>query len=231
MANHHRNRQSRPRRSRSFAVDGNLLRACRVASGWTQEDAAAKAGVSDRLVRKAESGGPLEIQSIAILAQLYSTTNRCLTPDDLLAESVAAPSGNWASSPASRAEALVRRFFDELWNQRRFEAIDELLSPDCVLHAEGRELRGRTATYRRAEELFAAFGEFAIDIQDLSSHDDLVVCRWRLRMMQTAIWCGCLPTGQRRIVHGSSWIRVESAWLIEGWDYWHEPLYGVVERG
>src|SRR5262245_420036 len=133
----------RRRRRRSFAVKAELLRACRLANGWTQEDAALKAGVSDRLIRKAESGGPLEIQSIASLAQLYSTAERRLTPDDLLAEPVAAGVAKSPSSTASHAETLVRRLFQELWNQRKFAAIDELLSPDCVLHAEGRDLHGR----------------------------------------------------------------------------------------
>jgi hypothetical protein len=106
----------------------------------------------------------------------------------------------------------VRRFFDELWNQHRLEVIDELLSPDCVLRAEGQERRGRAAAYQRATELFAAFGEFAIDIKDVTAHGDFVICRWR----------------QRLNVQGSSWVRVENGWLTEGRDYWHEPLYGVV---
>jgi steroid delta-isomerase-like uncharacterized protein len=220
-------RKSKWHRSRSFAVDGNALKALRVNRGWTQHQAAQRAGYSDRWIRKAEAGGPLEIQSIAVLASLYSTEQRHLTPDDLLLERETTARLASASPSASAAEELVRRFFEELWNRRRFEVIEELLAPDCVLHAEGRELRGRAATHRRAEELFAAFGEFAIDLQHVTADGNLVVCRWRLRLLQTGTWCGKPPTGQRLVVHGSSWIRVENGQLAEGWDYWHEPLFNV----
>jgi len=223
-------KKSRLQRSRSFPVKGEFLRACRIAHGWTQDDASINAGVSDRLIRKAESGGPLEIQSIAILAQLYSTAERRMTPDDLLAKPVAAVRKQSPSSPAAHYESLVRRLFQELWNERKFETIDELLSPDCVLHAEGRELRGRAAMYRRAEEFFAAFAMFTIEIQNLTVQGELVISRWLVRLTQTGPWLGMPPTGKRLIVRGSTWIRVESGWLAEGWDYWDEPLEDAISH-
>jgi transcriptional regulator with XRE-family HTH domain len=219
------------RRSRSFAVNGKLLRSCRVAKGWTQDDAAAKAGVSDRLIRKAESGGPLEIQSIAILAQLYSTADRRLTPDDLLAEPLVPDIVTSPSSSASRPEALVRRFLDELWNQRRYDVIDELATPDCVLHAEGRDLHGRAAIHQRATEVHAALSDIDLRIQELTVVNDLVICRWRATFAVTGVWRGMPPTGKRLIVRASTWIRVAAGWLVEGWDYWDEPLDDVVVNG
>lgn len=224
-----RNQKSRVGRSRSFVVNGQLLRACRIARGWTQDDAAAKAGVSDRLIRKAESGGALEIQSIAILAQLYSTPERRLTPDDLLAKPIAPiPAKSTPVASPSQPELMVRRWFQEMWNERRFETIDELLAPDCVLHAEGRDLHGRAAMVRRAEEFFAAFDRFLVEIYDLTVQGDLVICRWLVRMTQTGPWLGLPPTGKRLIVRGSTWIRVADGWLAEGWDYWDEPLEDAI---
>jgi len=73
-----------PQRARSFLVNGQLLRLLRASRGWTQQDAAERAGFSDRLIRKAESGGPLQAHSIAVLAELYSTSERPLTAGDLL---------------------------------------------------------------------------------------------------------------------------------------------------
>jgi transcriptional regulator with XRE-family HTH domain len=232
MGSNDRNQNSPRRRSRSFPVNAELLQRLRAARGWTQVEAAEKSGLSDRLIRKGEAGGDLEIQSIDILAQLYSTFERALTPDDILARPVGPAGAKGAAEPAAATSsdvALVRRFFDELWNRHDVAVIDEMLAPDCVLHAEGRERRGRAAAHARARELFAAFGEFALDIQDITEHNGLVICRWRLRLLQTGTWNGTAPTGQRLIVHGSSWVRVENGFLTEGWDYWHEPLYGRVD--
>jgi transcriptional regulator with XRE-family HTH domain len=219
-----RNQKPRHRRSRSFPVKGDLLRACRLAHGWTQDDAATKSGLSDRLIRKAESGGPLEIQSINILAQLYTTPERRLTPDDLLVKPITPPPLKSVSSSAARAEAMVRRLFQELWNERKFSVIDELISPDCVLHAEGRELHGRAAMYQRAKDFFAAFDRFVVEIYDLTVQGDLVICRWRVRLTQTGPWHGLAPTGKPLLVRGSTWIRVADGYLAEGWDYWDGPL-------
>jgi hypothetical protein len=38
---------------------------------------------------------------------------------------------------ASENKALVQRWFDEVWNRGRVDAIDELLAPDSVVHGLG----------------------------------------------------------------------------------------------
>jgi hypothetical protein len=40
------------------------------------------------------------------------------------------------------ARELGRRWFEEMWNQRRDATIDELLSADSYGHVEGGEYRG-----------------------------------------------------------------------------------------
>jgi hypothetical protein len=38
--------------------------------------------------------------------------------------------------------ALVRRWFEEVWNQRRGEVIDEMLAGESVCHADEGPIRG-----------------------------------------------------------------------------------------
>lgn len=225
-----RNKKHPSRHSRSFAVDGDRLRSLRVANGWTQEEAAKKAGVSDRSIRKAESGGPLEVRSLAILAELYSSPERKLTPDDLLAEALP---GTPAPSPPedpSHAESLVRRWFDELWNRRRLEVIEEMLSPDVVHHTDGRHIHGPDAIRRWAIEILEAFGEFELELTEITVLNDIVVCRWRASVRHTGTWEGIAPTGEWLSISGSSWIRFEDGRFTEGWDYWAQPLDDVVSQ-
>jgi transcriptional regulator with XRE-family HTH domain len=108
MGSNHRIQSSPRRRSRSFPVNGVLLQSLRVASGWTQEETATRSDLSDRLIRKAEAGGPLEIQSIAVLAQLYSSVERRFTPDDLLADPVVVKSAAGTSRAAGSSAPLFR---------------------------------------------------------------------------------------------------------------------------
>jgi steroid delta-isomerase-like uncharacterized protein len=207
------------RRTRSFAVSGQLLRSLRAARGWTQREAAQWAGVSDRLIRKAEMDGPIELKSIALLAQLYSTPDAKLTPKDILTEPVGAPA---ATSQEAEYEALVRRWWEEVWNQGRLEVIAELASTDCVLHADGAELRGPGEVRQRTEAIREAFSDIHIDVEQVSVQGDWVISRWRVSQIHSGTWMGMPPTGQRIVVNGSTWMRVENGLLAEGWDYWEQ---------
>lgn len=232
MSNKRRN-QKRPgkparTRARAFAVAGPVLRALRVARGWTQEEASERAGVSDRLIRKAEAGGPLELKSIALLAQLYSAPDAPLTPSELMPGRVEAV-GEAAQSAAH--EALVRRWWEEVWNRGRLDAIAELLSPDCVLHTEGTVLHGPVELRQRTEALRAAFSDIHIDVEQVTVHDDWVISRWRVGMTHRGPWMGTPPTHKRVEVNGSTWVRVENGLLREGWDYWEQQQAVEAVRG
>lgn len=207
------------KRARSFRVSGTLLRSLRIARGWTQNDAAARAGISDRLLRKSESGGPIELQSITLLAELYSAPDAPLTPKHLLALPLDAPSG---TSDAARLEAMVRRWYHELWNHGRLGIIEELAAPNGVLHAQGDELRGHAAIRQRLEAVRAAFSDFDFMIDQLAVQGDMAVVRWRVYLTHRGSWLGEPASGRRFVIHGSSWIRAEGNLIAEAWDYWDQ---------
>lgn len=202
------------RRMRAFAVDGSRLRSLRATRGWTQIEAAARAGLSERLLRKAENGEPIELQSISILSQLYSTPAAPLTPNDLLVSPRPSPQ-------AAQIEAVVRRWYDELWNKGRFEIIDELASPDGVLHAQGDAL-DLMAARERFIAMRTAFHDFEFAIDHLTVQDDVAVVRWHVRLTHVGPWMGRPPSGKRFTIEGSSWVRVTDGRLREGWDYWDQ---------
>jgi len=241
------------RRTRSFAVAGPLLSALRAGRGWTQQEAAAKAGFSDRLIRKAEAGGTIDSHSIATLAQLYSTPKRRLTTQDLLAQDLLAQplgsTGSTAAEPSAPSagkerqeqptssieelpiEELVVRWFDQLWNQRRLKVIEELAAPGVVWHAEGRRFRGRRSVRRRVAELHAAFSDSEMVIDELSVRDEVVICRWRLAMTHSGPWLGFSATGKRLVAHGCSWFRIEEGLIRECWEYWEQQQLSDAIRG
>lgn len=204
-------------RARGLPVKGELLRSLRLARSLTQRKAAERAGICDRLIRKAENGGPLEQNSIELLAQLYSTPARPLTADDLIDLPVHLGSEQAAGH---QHELLMRRWFDEVWNRGRLEAIDELASPNCVLYAEGVEFHGPAAIRERAEAIRAGFRDFDVHFEHVATHRDLVIGRWRMAMTNTGVWRDMPPTKKRIVVHGSTWMRIQNGRLRERWDFW-----------
>jgi transcriptional regulator with XRE-family HTH domain len=69
---------------RFIAINGRELRNCRLVLGWTQFQLAKSAGYTERLIRKAEKGGTLDIVTIQNLAEALSTPDRIVSPESLM---------------------------------------------------------------------------------------------------------------------------------------------------
>lgn len=202
---------------RSWRASGQILCSLRVARGWTQIEAAERAGVSERLVRKAEAGGSIGMRSLALLADLYSTPQSPLSLDDLVARPIDA-----ALSEAD-VKALVRRWHGDLWSRGRLEIIGELAAANCVLHADNRRLRGRAALVHYIESTRAAVGEFSLLAQRPVVFGSLAVTRWRMRLKDPPPSLASERDAKPGEIRGATWIRVADGLLCEAWTYWHFP--------
>ena len=96
----------RGRRRRSFAVRGDFLRSLRLRRGWSQQEAARRADLSERLIRKAERGEPLEAKSISQLAAAYGSAEEPLSPESILIDREETAGG---PEPAAALRARLER--------------------------------------------------------------------------------------------------------------------------
>ncbi|MCA9262990.1 MAG: helix-turn-helix domain-containing protein [Planctomycetales bacterium] len=78
-----------PPTKRSYPCRGDFLQLLREQRGWTQEELAAKAGYSTRLIRKAESMASLSCDTIADLAASLDTPKNPVYPEDLVSDPLA----------------------------------------------------------------------------------------------------------------------------------------------
>src|ERR1041385_1284618 len=91
--------------------------------------------------------------------------------------------------------AIVRRWFEEVWNQRRLETIDELLAPDGIAYdmaGPNSTIRGRDSFRAAAQTVLAAFGELHFSVEDIFGVADRVAIRLSLRLKHTG-FLGDLP--------------------------------------
>lgn len=84
-------------------------------------------------------------------------------------------------SEAEVNEQFVRRFFDEVWNQKNEAALEELLAPDCIAYG----LPDPDAVLRGPEEFLAifrlfvgAFPDVQVTVHDVIAAGDRVAVRW-----------------------------------------------------
>ena len=119
--------------------------------------------------------------------------------------------------------ALVRRWFEEVWNQRRLETIDELLAPDAVAHdlgGAGATTRGIAQFRAAAEMLHTAFGGMRLTVGDVFGVEDRVAIRLNAHLRHTGP-LGDLPaTGREVIVPVMCIVIVRGGELVEAWNNW-----------
>jgi predicted ester cyclase len=122
-------------------------------------------------------------------------------------------------------KALVRRWFDEVWNGGSAAAIDALAADDFVLHHSGRPGQPiDLATYRQLHgALRVALPDFTITIDDCIAEGDRVAAR----LSQTATHLGAYgvlqPSGTRLSWTALVMLRVRDGRLAEAWgeEDWH----------
>jgi steroid delta-isomerase-like uncharacterized protein len=124
---------------------------------------------------------------------------------------------------AENAE-LVRRWFEDVWNHRRAEAIDELLTDESVCHADQGPMRG-PAGFREQQVVpfLSAFPDLRVEIEAILAEGDQVAVRWRAEGTHTGGGIGLPPTNRPASFRGISWICVREGKFCEGWQVSNIP--------
>ena len=124
---------------------------------------------------------------------------------------------------ASGNVGLALRWFEEVWNQRRTDTIDELLTDESVSYSESGPLRGSREFRERAHAVsLSAFPDLRITVEGTVAEGDEVVVRWSVQATHLGDGLGFPPTGRAVSFRGMTWIRFRDGKMIEGWDCWNQ---------
>lgn len=125
------------------------------------------------------------------------------------------------------AREVGRRWFEEVWNARRDECVEELMSPDSHAYVEGGEYRGPQGFREMRAVFLSALPDVRIEIEDILAEGDRAAVRWRAYGTHTGDGFGFPATNKKVEVRGTSWLTVKDGKAIQGWDTWN--LGGLVE--
>lgn len=115
-------------------------------------------------------------------------------------------------------EAMVRRWFEEIWNQRRTEMVDEVLTAESVCHTGDGPVCGCEAFREQMyQPLTAAFPDLRVQIDALISTDDNVVVRWTARGTHRGEGLPLPPTNRPVAFSGITWLQIRDGKFQEGW--------------
>ena len=119
--------------------------------------------------------------------------------------------------------AIVRRWFKEVWNERRLETIDELMAPNAVAHdlgGPGASTKGPAAFRAAAAQMQSAFGKMNVTIEDIFGVDDRVAVRFTVALENTGNLGDLPPTGRGASIPVMCIVHLRGGQIVEGWNFW-----------
>src|SRR5438128_2715484 len=101
---------------------------------------------------------------------------------------------------------LARRWFDEVWNQRKESTVHELLHPDVVAHMEGLEVRSPAEFAQARAALLDGFPDLRVTVEAVIAEKDSVAVRWSATGTHRGAGLGLAPSFRPAQFRGMSWM-------------------------
>jgi predicted ester cyclase len=121
-----------------------------------------------------------------------------------------------SESVVGKNKAIVRRLYEEYFNQNQRELVHELISPHYVSHNRPGE-QGVGIFEQTSETLTAALEGIHFEIEDLFAEGDRVAVRYLLTGKQVGPLFGTPPTNEAIDQHTLTILRIEDGRIIESW--------------
>jgi steroid delta-isomerase-like uncharacterized protein len=115
-------------------------------------------------------------------------------------------------------EAVIRRFYVELWNERRPDVAEQIIAATIRFRGSlGRTLTGREELTRYVEMVLTAFPDWDNKIDDILATEDRVVTRMTWSGTHQGRLGNIEPTGARVEYCGAGFFRLSDGVIEEAW--------------
>ena len=116
------------------------------------------------------------------------------------------------------SKAIVRRYM-EVWNQRRAEALDEIMSTEVINHSDGvwKGIGGQKWLINFYTQVFP---DLYVKGHEFIAEGDRVAVRWTATGTHRGAAFGVPPTGKRVKFGGITIFRIADGRIVEMWGAW-----------
>jgi steroid delta-isomerase-like uncharacterized protein len=123
---------------------------------------------------------------------------------------------------ASENKALVRRLYEEVWNKRRVELVDELMSPSHAMHDNHLPDSGigPEAYKRNVARYVTGFPDLRFTVEDLVAENDKVAVCWTISGTHKGEFRGISPTGKKVSVDGITINHITDGKIMDSFVSW-----------
>lgn len=121
-------------------------------------------------------------------------------------------------------KALVRRLYEEVWNKRRIELVDELLSRSHAVrnnHLPDSGI-GPDAYKREVARFIRAFPDLRLAVEDMIAEKDKVVSAWVVSGTHKGEFRAIPPSGKSVSIEGITIHIIAEGKIIDSYVTWDE---------
>jgi steroid delta-isomerase-like uncharacterized protein len=126
------------------------------------------------------------------------------------------------SEQSEDLKAFIRRWFEEVWNKGREEAIDEMFAEDGVAHGladeTGATLKGPAGFKPFFRNFRGAFPDIKVIVEDTVAEGDKVAARCTLRATHAGDSLGFAATHKPMEINGIAIVRIRDGKIVEAWN-------------
>lgn len=123
---------------------------------------------------------------------------------------------------SDKYETFLHRWFEEVWNQKREEAIDEMFAEEGVANglkvSEGDSLRGPENFKTLYRQFVSAIPDLHITVEDTISEGNKIAARCTCRGTHSGEGLGVAPTDQPIEFTGITIVHIEDGKIIQAWN-------------
>jgi steroid delta-isomerase-like uncharacterized protein len=120
------------------------------------------------------------------------------------------------------SKIIVRSLYEEVWNKRRLELVDEIISPSHALHdpnVSGSAI-GPEAYKRQVTRFMLAFPDLQFSIEDMVVEKEKVAVAWTISGTHKGEFLGVPPTKKRISIEGISISHLADGKIMDSYISW-----------
>jgi len=112
---------------------------------------------------------------------------------------------------------IVHRFLEEVWNQGKLDAVDDIVTNDIIIHVAGRDIKGIENFKKFILGYRNAFPDIKFTIEELIAQGDKVAERFTVRGTHQGELQGIPPTGKQIKITSIDIARYVDGKMVERW--------------
>jgi len=122
----------------------------------------------------------------------------------------------------SENKAIVRRLYEEVWNKRRVELVDELMSPSHAMHDNHLPDSGvgPEAYKRNVARYVTGFPDLRFTVEEMVAENDKVAVGWTISGTHKGEFRGISPTGRKVFVEGITINQIAGGKIMDSYVSW-----------